>query len=444
MRNTGSRVGLSAPRLNAERSQREPSSVFLEVAAALGRPNRVTGLAGATIPDATALKRDSFAPARKAATDFRHKFPIGEAAWQDGVAQGAFGLPLHWSGDVALDLNRIAKLASPSDDDPMDGMLAVSDVLVPGLTPDRPISASALETLLRCPHEFLFKYLLGLGEPAAAPPQREIGQPAYGSLFHAAAAKFYERYGAAFCAREKTLSNWLAAGQKIADDALRDFLQHYPLVGEAVRRQQLERLRRDLRELIEYDWNITGRKFVAAERPFGWPDPLELKIGARSLYLRGRIDRIDIEPTATVVRDFKTGRAHQRIGKQEMPDPAVDLQIAVYGLVARRMANQWGTPKSIKAAYAYFGRGGAAERAFYDDFHKTLEPAVIGWLETATTLLAERAFPRTPNSDDCGYCSFRPVCGDDTYARTAERLAQPGRVLVGFAALKGIAAEEPK
>jgi len=56
VRSAESRVALSAARLDTDRSQREPSSVILEAAAALGRPNRSTGEAGEIIPDAAALQ----------------------------------------------------------------------------------------------------------------------------------------------------------------------------------------------------------------------------------------------------------------------------------------------------------------------------------------------------------------------------------------------------
>src|SRR5439155_21785078 len=180
VRNAGSRLALSAPRLDVERSEREPSSVILEAAAALARPNRVTGERRAVIPDRIALERDAFAPARADPARFRRELPLGEAAWHDGVAQGAFGLPRRWRAGSALDLDRIAPLAAAGG--PMDGLLGplVSDLPVPGLSADRPISPKAIEKLLRCPHAFLLGQLLGFDEPAALPPQREIGQPAYG------------------------------------------------------------------------------------------------------------------------------------------------------------------------------------------------------------------------------------------------------------------------
>ncbi|MBI4564837.1 MAG: PD-(D/E)XK nuclease family protein [Planctomycetes bacterium] len=447
VRNTERRIVLSIARLDVERSQREPSSVILEAAAALARPNRVTGERTALIPDRTALQRDAFAPAREEATRFRMELPLNEAAWHDGVAQGTLGLPQRWRGMRSLDLDRVQRLVHDGAPGAMDGWLGaqVSDITVPGLSSDRPISPSSIEKLLGCPHAFLLEHLLGFEEPATPPPQREIGQPAYGLMFHAVAAEFYTSNGASFSAREGKLSEWVGAADQIVARAFQEFLKGYPLVGDAVRTQQRERLRRDLRELLEYDWEgAKDTRFVAVERIFGQPTPVELRTGGSALHLRGRIDRIDVQRQTSLVRDLKTGRAYFRVGKQTAPDPGVDLQIAVYGLVAGLLADEWKIPKRIAAAYAYFGRGGAAERSFREDFHEALEPPAQKWLDVAARLLAERLFPRTPIPEDCTYCCFRPVCGDAVYDRASALLAGAGGVLADFATLKGGEPDEPE
>ena len=403
----------------------------------------MTGERRAVIPDRIALQRDAFAPARADPARFRRELPLGEAAWHDGVAQGAFGLPRRWRAGSALDLDRIAPLAAAGG--PMDGLLGplVSDLPVPGLSADRPISPKAIEKLLRCPHAFLLGQLLGFDEPAALPPQREIGQPAYGDLFHAVAAEFYAGHGASFCVRERRLADWLAVADPIIDRAFDEFVKAYPLVGDAVRSQQRERLRRDVRKLLAYDWNADEHtRFVAVERPFGEPAPVELPAGGRSLYLRGRIDRIDVSGQRSLVRDLKTGRAYPRIGKEADPHPTLDTQIAVYGLVVRLLAEEWEIPKRIAAAYAYFGRSGGVERSFREDFQEALEPAARTWLDLAVRLLEDRLFPRTPNPDDCKYCEFRPVCGSGVYERAAVLLAEGGGVLADFASLKAGEPEE--
>jgi RecB family exonuclease len=422
------RVALSAPRLDLHRSQREPSSVLLEAAAALARPNSATGERTNGIPDTTALQRDAFIPARQAALQFRRTMPLMESAWHEAVAHAAVGLPPGWRGSPAVDLDRIARL-------PDDGLLgaAAADIIVPGLTPERPISPSALQTLLQCPYLYLHQKLLGLDEPACAPPLREIGQPAYGSFVHAVAEAIFRAHGAGFCAHEGTLNDWLAAADPIVDRLFEEFLEQYPLVGDAVRNVQRERLRVDVHTLLTYEWQLGPRRFVATERVFGEPVPMTLALPGRMLFLRGKIDRIDADTRRTLVRDLKTGRVTPRLGDAVDPDHVGDVQIAVYGLVARQLARQWGTPAEVGVAYV--GRNGE-ERRFVDDFATALAPAAREWLGLAADLLAERAFPRTADKDDCTYCCFRPVCGDRVYERAGQVLASGGDALKRLLTLK--------
>ena len=122
--------------------------------------------------------------------------------------------------------------------------------------------------------------------------------------------------------------------------------------------------------------------------------------------MRGQIDRIDADEGVTLIRDWKTGRAQPRTGAKAEPMPVLDVQLAVYALVAERLAAEWGVPSRVAAAYAYINRG-AEERSWRDDFRQTLAPAALEWLGVAGDLLAARAFPRTPDAEDCTYCRFR-------------------------------------
>jgi len=438
VRNTTSRIALSAPRLDVERSLREPASVILEAAAALGRPNSVTGAAGPDIPDAAALERDAFRPAHAAALTFRREWPIGEPAWQDAVAAGACGAPPHWVGTAALDLERIAALRDAPRAGALDGVLgpAAGFVSMPGLTRERPISPSKLRDLLQCPHLFLLGTLLGFDEPAGAPAQREIGQPAYGALLHLVAQAFYQAHGAAFCARERDLEQWLDEADAVVERVFVEFLEQYPLSGAAVRSKERERMRRDFHDWLAYDWQASGRRFVAVERAFGRPEPLALAIGGRSLHVRGQIDRIDVDGSRTLIRDLKTARAHPRVGREGDPDPVLDIQLAVYALAVQQLAASWRLPAGVGGAYAYVNRG-TDERDWRADFEQVLKPAAEQWLGLAADLLAARAFPRTPEPEDCTYCRFRPVCGDG-YDRARQILIAGDGVLRRFGRLKQV------
>jgi RecB family exonuclease len=167
---------------------------------------------------------------------------------------------------------------------------------------------------------------------------------------------------------------------------------------------------------------------------------VELPLGGRSLFVRGRIDRIEVAGDVALVRDLKTGRAHPRIGPAAEPDASLDLQIAVYALVVARLAEAWGVPKTLAASYLYVGR--TVDQRDWPDFHGSLEPPARAWLAAAADLLAARAFPHTPDADDCRYCAFRPVCGDDVHQRARLVLLAGGPGLDGFRALKGVEPEE--
>jgi len=435
-------VILSAPRLDIGRSLREPASVILEAAAAIGRPDSVTGAVGAPIPDAAALSRDGFVPARRAQLEFRHRRPVGESAWHDAVAAGLVSIPPRWQGRPELDLDRAVSLErDQAEFGALDGLLGSLGGAIPGLTADRPISPSALQMLVQCPHRFLLSALLHFDEPATAPSMREIGQPAYGGLFHLAAEEFYRAHGAPFCARAESIGIWCERADAIAARVFDEFREQYPLVGGAVIGQQRNRLAGDLRELLEHEWQRpAASRFVAVERGFGRPVPVRIDCGGRSLFVRGRIDRIEIGGDRTLIRDLKTGRAHPRRGREADPDPVLDIQVAIYALVARGLAAEWGVPDRVRAGYTYVGSG-ADERA-WDDFHQALEPAARQWLGLLAELLEARAFPRTPDPADCRYCHFRPVCGDGAAERALRVLAGGDRLLGRFGALKHPAPDE--
>jgi RecB family exonuclease len=431
-------VVLSVPRMDVERSEREPASVVLEAAAALGRPDATTEAAAAVIPDLRAVRRDAFAPARRASVEHRLSTPLGAAAWREAVTLRAVGVPTGWLGEGALGLTRIRAILAQATPGAMDGLLGeLGDrVSVPGLTRARPISASALEMLLRCPHQFFLARILYLDEPTAAPTLRKLDQLTYGSLFHRVAEEFFRAHGIAFLSHAESLPAWRERADPFVERAFAELLEAYPLVGDAVRNVERERLRGDLHQLLDHEWNRGPARFVAAEQSFGQPDPVELALGSRSLFLRGRIDRLEVADQQAVVRDLKTGRAHPRTGKEAGPDHVRDVQIAVYGLVARQLARQWGVPARVGAGYVYVSRG-VEERDWLGDFQTVLEPQAREWLDVAAGLLEARAFPRTSRQEDCAFCAFASVCGDTVYDRAAGILATGAGPLPRLAALKG-------
>jgi hypothetical protein len=444
VRNTSDAIALSAPALDADRTQREPSAVFIEVAAAIGRPDVAKGKPRPGYPSLGELRRNWFDPARRAAVAFRTETPLAAAAWQDRVAAAtpnrrSVAIPASWSGRTETDLVRIRALAAlDAPFGAQDGLLGNRALMprLPGLDPAWAISASSLSTLLSCPQQFLYEKVMGWRAPAAAPSPAAIDSLQYGSLFHGVAEDFFGEHGEAFLASGSTLASWHARADAIADRAFDELTTHYPLAGDSVRDSQRDHLRREFREFLLHEIESAGKvRFAAVERSFGYPTPVRISVGRHALHVHGYIDRIDRRGQTTVVRDLKTGKSKPRQDDQKNPRHTIDVQLGLYGIVTKMLAGEWGLPDRIEAAYSYVSGRGEPERAFRDDY-EVLEEAATGWLKLAARLLGEASFPRTPNADDCNYCSFQAVCGLNAPVRAAAVLSEAKGALGDFRELK--------
>jgi RecB family exonuclease len=420
------RVVLSVARMDPERRYREPSGVMLEAAAAIGRPP--LGMGGLSIPSSAIMHEQAFAPARRELSAVRARWPVHTKGQLDRAVRRR-QVPKAWTADRILALDRLLAPASP-EAGAMDGWFTGAFPPLPGLTSDRPLSASALARLLECPHRFLYERVLGWDAPPAIAKEGTIDALSYGSLFHATAEAFYREHGKSFSERARSIDEWRQIASTLAAAAFDRFVETYPLTGDGIRGAAKRRLQRDLGVLLERDWNETAT-FEDVERRFG---PLALPVGTRVVHVHGVIDRIDRSGTVTLIRDLKTGRAKRRKDADDIR-PAYDVQLGVYGLVAEANAVSWDLPPMIEGAYVYPADESGDERSFREDF-STLMTHTRSWLTTALDLLEGKRFPRTPNSDDCTYCPFKPVCGPAAQERAHGLLETPDASLTGFAALK--------
>jgi RecB family exonuclease len=414
VRSASRSIALSVPHSDLERSERETSSILVEAGAALGRPDAVRQ---AAIPDLASLARTSFGPARAETAAFREGHPVTEAEWLDRAAENG-EVPPAWSEGSHLDLARILALQSRKDLGPADGVLGKVEPFptVPGIDPEKPISASALQALLACPLRFLYQRILHWEEPVVPPATRELDPLSYGRLFHEVMEAFYAAQGVAFVSRKRPLAHWQGVAAGIAEALFTKSVSSYPLVGIGIEKKERARLAHDVAAFLEYDWSLALTRFVAVEKPFGADAPVKIEAGGTALHVRGYVDRVDVEGDHTLLRDLKTGSVHPRRGGEEGPTPTRDIQLGLYGMVARKLADSWGVPKRLQVAYAYARSGD--ERAFRSDY-SILEKATKAWLDFAARVLSERAFPPTPCTESCTFCPFPPVCGTDVPARAA-------------------------
>ena len=286
----------------------------------------------------------------------------------------------------------------------------------------RPVSPTRLEDYAACPFSYLLRHVFGL--EAADEPERvaTISPQDRGSLVHAILWQFLSN-----AARDRALPLTEAQWPRLEAVASAHFagferrgVTGYPMLW----RIEQDRLLADLREFLDREMAGPGSfRPGYFEVRFGMParddqesgvstrKPALLKLeGATAIRFSGKIDRVDVDPTARRCRvlDYKTGWNYLQL-KDDTFHGGRALQLPIY-LVAARMLFPDFEPEF--AEYYYVGARG--------DWRK-VRFTTEGWPEKAETLQsivrtivrgirAGKFFP-APVEEDCDRCEFRLACG---------------------------------
>lgn len=292
----------------------------------------------------------------------------------------------------------------------------------------RHLSAGSLEGWIQCSYQWFVDHELA---PQALEPQAD---PLWlGSVVHEALHRLYsDPPGEDAIPRPGDLGRWKARLRELLREAAE--LEEGPITPD--RRVALARLEIQLDAFLETEARSTTRlrpRPDLLERPFGFPedagDAGELDLGGFAL--RGRIDRIDVEPggTRALLRDYKTSRSVPGVtgiandGK---------LQLQLYMLVARERLGldpvgglyqplgAYGDrrPRGILLA-PECGDGGVldgidiskrGDALGEDAFAALLDAARETARENGSRMLAGD-ITRDPIGGVCSpYCTFQPIC----------------------------------
>ncbi|MET0388240.1 MAG: PD-(D/E)XK nuclease family protein, partial [Polyangiales bacterium] len=221
--------------------------------------------------------------------------------------------------------------------------------------------------------------------------------------------------------------------RQLAGERFDVLAEQYPFANTLVRQAQRKALSDQLDKLLQLDWDVRQRRFVAVERSFGYDEPCQLETDSGPLFVRGKIDKLDLAGSRLLVRDIKTGAGKPRRADSP-PELDIDLQLGLYALVAKRMAKHWKTPSDVGVAYLYL-RSGEPLRSWIGDDYPQLEAAVLEWLAIARETLESGAFVRSPQPEDCRYCPYQPVCAPEM--PRAQQVLDDPEVPSRLAVLKG-------
>ncbi len=318
-----------------------------------------------------------------------------------------------------------------------DGNLGDAAQLVGAPGVERPTSASALETWVRCPHGYLMQYVLRI-DPVEDPEERlDMSPLEYGSLVHAVLeAWVQEQIDAGPPPPSMPWSPDARARLHELADKHAGAVQEAGLTGHPrLWEVKLAELHRLLDRFVDDDDRARadrGAVPAATEMAFGTGQPyppVQVDLGdGRVVGVRGFVDRVDrTDDGGVVVIDYKTGGTSSYRDLSE-DTPAADgskLQLLVYGLAARQA---YPDATSVRVEYQFVGPKETGKRIGYD-VGRDAEQVLVDVVRLVVDHAGAGVFPQRPAEPEyhhftpCLYCDPDELGTADRY-RDWERLRQ--------------------
>ncbi|TCS71865.1 ATP-dependent helicase/nuclease subunit B [Sulfuritortus calidifontis] len=272
---------------------------------------------------------------------------------------------------------------------------ALSAAEVPAPLADRlpeRVTVSGWQSLVDCPYRFYARHLLGLNELDEV--AEEMDKREYGTLIHAALAKFHEDHPVLADFDRATLAADLAGAveEAFAEAGLTSYLA------------EAWRLRWQRRQAAYLDWALAweraGHRFAKAEAKTA----LAVGVGDAEIRLEGRLDRLDRAADGLAVLDYKTQSKASLSAK--LKRPGEDVQLPCYAWLTEAVEAGFVTLDEDKVTVLAWQEGlaeaAAAEAARFQ--------AVFAALAGGAALPAQGAGPV------CDRCEMRGLCRRDHWA----------------------------
>jgi hypothetical protein len=309
--------------------------------------------------------------------------------------------------------------------DEWSGAVGPSGELV---APDRPRSATGLESYAKCPRSWFLRNVLHV-DAIDDPTESELISPAdEGSLVHQVLESFIGR-----SIGRPPHESWSADDLDELDavfDEVADAYESEGRVGRpllwSVRRQQL---RHQLRRILVHDQRFRAEKAVspaAVELGFGDGDDVVAVTLAdgRQMTFHGYADRVDrsVDGRRLIVYDYKTGsplgfsRLGQSIAAGDITARGTFLQLPIYALAAKA---RFPGATEVSSYYWFVGRSGMG-KLVGATIDAAVERRFVDVIEVIVDGMEAGRFPANPGAetwnrgqwtfDHCTWCEFDRIC----------------------------------
>jgi CRISPR/Cas system-associated exonuclease Cas4 (RecB family) len=354
-----------------------------------------------------------------------------DGALYDGIdaVKGCF--PELGQGIEALEIRNALRMS------PYEGIVQVkAEDVHPLFNKDVIMSSSRFELLASCPFAYFLSYILGLAKPEEVTfdPSVWLDPLQRGSLIHEIFCAFMsevKKRGERVEAKKH-----LSPIREIAEKIIARYKEEIPPPSEGVFLKEKAEVMRALDVFLAAEEKLGERVEplmfevvfgIAEEKGKGMEEPVEVLLAPdRSFRLRGRIDRIDkVEGSGYRVVDYKTGR-YSQYDKSRCFGGGRTLQHVLYALAAEAILKKTGVdarPRVVESGYYFPTRRGEGKEVTVKEFDRE---ALKGLLEELLNIVMKGHFIGSLDKQDCTYCDFRPICGEDAADRTkAKKNANP-------------------
>ncbi len=304
-----------------------------------------------------------------------------------------------------------------------DGNIAADPAELDPRLNGRTLSATRIEALAACPFAYFLRHILKVEPPdeQVFDPGKWLDPPTRGLLLHQIYATYLRKTSTGSTVNLTDRDYLVETAEELILETKKQIPPPSPVVYEYEKKELLQGLEVFLR--VEEELRRDGSFPFYLEVPFGLgaeetmlaglglDEPVEVELpGGGTVYLRGRIDRIDrISPEEPVFRvwDFKTGSTY---GYDELKyiKQGQQIQHCLYGLAAETfLQNKEPGARIDEAGYIFPTEKGEGER-FLRQQHRRREALLA--LQNMLDLLAAGVFCATQDQGRCTYCEYQTAC----------------------------------
>lgn len=295
----------------------------------------------------------------------------------------------------------------------------------------RAYSVTALEKYAGCPYRFYLNAVLRLRPRDDIESLTHLDALTRGKILHDAQFHIVQRLEESdlLPVRPENLEEVMQVFEITLDEVTERFYEELAPAIERIWRDELERIRFDLRGWLRREAKATGgfvpfrREFTFGMKPRGLADPastLEVAKLENGLRLRGAIDLVEKRADGKVrVTDYKSGKAW-------MPESAIvnggqSLQPVLYTLAYEAL-----TGEQVDSSRLYYctERGGYSERSVVVD--QAALDVIAEFQRRFDEIIEEGVFPASPLPKfGCRFCDYISVCGPRMEIDAKRKQADP-------------------